>query len=198
MKRIVTAILLVTLTTTFAATQVAPVAAKQNTDTSVALPFSAPATVNGIPAVVTGTFNVTRFDASDGKLLAIGTIIATVPDGAGVRSIITQASIPVDTMASGSPVAAASAILAPAAVVQAAAASCGILHLELGPLDLDLLGLVVHLDRVVLDISAAPGAGNLLGNLLCAVAGLLDGTGLPVAGLLNQIADLLNQVLAAL
>jgi hypothetical protein len=198
MKRIVTAMLLVTLTTTFAATQVAPVAAKQKTDPSVALPFSAPATVNGIPAVVTGAFNITRFDASNGQLLAIGTIIATVPDGAGVRSIMTQASIPVDTTASGSPAAAASAIVAPAAVVQAAAASCGILHLELGPLDLDLLGLVVHLDRVVLDISAAPGAGNLLGNLLCAVAGLLDGTGLPVAGLLNQIADLLNQVLAAL
>jgi hypothetical protein len=197
MKRIVTALLLVTLTTTFAATHVSPLAAKQRNETSVTLPFSAPATVNGIPAVVTGTFNVTRFDASGGTLLAIGTIVATVPDGAGVRSVITPASIPVDTMASGSP-AAASAVAAPAAVVQAAAASCGILHLELGPLDLNLLGLVVHLDRVVLDISAAPGAGNLLGNLLCAVAGLLDGTGLPVAGLLNQIADLLNQVLAAL
>ena len=43
------------------------------------------------------------------------------------------------------------------------------------PLDLDLLGLQVHLDRVVLDIVAQTGAGNLLGNLLCAVTGLLDG-----------------------
>jgi len=34
-----------------------------------------------------------------------------------------------------------------------ATGSCRILHLELGPLDLDLLGLVVHLDRVVLDIT---------------------------------------------
>ena len=58
------------------------------------------------------------------------------------------------------------------------AARC--LHLELGPLDLDLLGLVVHLDPVHLDITAVPGAGNLLGNLLCAVAGLLDGTRWPV------------------
>ena len=52
------------------------------------------------------------------------------------------------------------------------------LHLVLGPLDLDLLGLVVHLDKVVLDITAVPGAGALLGNLLCAVVGLLDGTGI--------------------
>ena len=47
----------------------------------------------------------------------------------------------------------------------------------LGPLDLNLLGLEVHLDPVVLDIVAQPGPGNLLGNLLCAVAGLLDGAG---------------------
>jgi hypothetical protein len=60
-------------------------------------------------------------------------------------------------------------------------------------LDLNLLGLVVHLDRVVLDISAVPGAGNLLGNLLCAVAGLLDGGGPLVA-----IAILLNRILAIL
>ena len=51
------------------------------------------------------------------------------------------------------------------------------LNLVLGPLDLNLLGLEVHLDKVVLDIIAVTGAGNLLGNLLCAVAGLLDGTG---------------------
>jgi hypothetical protein len=50
-----------------------------------------------------------------------------------------------------------------------------ILNLVFGPLDLNLLGLQVHLDRVVLNITAQPGAGNLLGNLLCAVAGLLNG-----------------------
>jgi len=76
------------------------------------------------------------------------------------------------------------------------AATCDVLHLVLGPLDLDLLGLQVHLDKVVLDIVAATGAGNLLGNLLCAVTGLLDGG--PLAGLLGQLSDLLNQILGAL
>jgi hypothetical protein len=76
------------------------------------------------------------------------------------------------------------------------AAACDVLHLVLGPLDLDLLGLQVHLDKVVLDIVAATGAGNLLGNLLCAVTGLLDGG--PLAGLLGQLSDLLNQILGAL
>nr|BFE73540.1 hypothetical protein GCM10020092_068410 [Actinoplanes digitatis] len=73
--------------------------------------------------------------------------------------------------------------------------ACNILHLVLGPLDLNLLGLVVHLNTVVLDITAYPGPGNLLGNLLCAIVGLLDG-GLPFP--LAQLASLLNQVLAIL
>jgi hypothetical protein len=75
-------------------------------------------------------------------------------------------------------------------------AACDILHLVLGPLDLDLLGLQIHLDRIVLDIVAVPGPGNLLGNLLCALVGLLDDG--PLAGLLTQLIDLLNQILDAL
>ena len=64
------------------------------------------------------------------------------------------------------------------------------------PLNLDILGLQVNLQRVVLDIVAQSGAGNLLGNLLCAVAGLLDGG--PLAGLLGQLSTLLNQILGIL
>ena len=80
--------------------------------------------------------------------------------------------------------------------VAANAAACDILNLVLGPLDLNILGLRIQLNQVVLDITAVPGAGNLLGNLLCAVAGLLDGG--PLAGLLGQLQTLLNQILAAL
>jgi len=76
------------------------------------------------------------------------------------------------------------------------AAACDVLNLVLGPLDLNLLGLEINLQRVVLDIVAVPGAGNLLGNLLCAVAGLLDGS--PLAGLLGQLRNLLNQILGLL
>ena len=57
------------------------------------------------------------------------------------------------------------------------AGTCPILHLDLGPLNLNLLGLTVHLNEVVLDITAVSGPGNLLGNLLCSVANLLNGTG---------------------
>ncbi|GAA3278934.1 MULTISPECIES: hypothetical protein [Dactylosporangium] len=70
---------------------------------------------------------------------------------------------------------------------------CQVLDLNLAPLDLNLLGLAVHLDRVHLNITAIPGAGNLLGNLICGIAGLLDGV-----GLFAQISQLLNQILGLL
>ena len=67
----------------------------------------------------------------------------------------------------------------------------------LAPLDLNLLGLTVHLDTVHLNITALGAPGNLLGNLLCAVAGLLDGT-TGLNGILNGIIALLNQLLGVL
>jgi hypothetical protein len=76
-------------------------------------------------------------------------------------------------------------------------ATCRILELDLGPIFLDLLGLQVDLSPIHLEINAVPGAGNLLGNLLCAVAGILDGPlggglGALLDGLLDAINDLLG------
>ena len=73
----------------------------------------------------------------------------------------------------------------------AVGASCSILNLDLGPLHLNLLGLVIDLAPVHLDITAVPGAGNLLGNLLCAVTHLLDGSS-PLGGLSALLTRLLT------
>ncbi len=67
--------------------------------------------------------------------------------------------------------------------------SCQILSLTLGPLHLNLLGLVIDLNQVNLNITAQSGPGNLLGNLLCAVANLLNG------GNTGGLATLLNRLL---
>lgn len=81
-----------------------------------------------------------------------------------------------------------------------AGGSCDIFNLMLGTLDLDVLGLLVEIpDPIVLDIRAERGPGNRLGNLLCAVTRLLDGTGVANAdgglqGLLNRINALLAGV----
>jgi len=74
--------------------------------------------------------------------------------------------------------------------------TCTILDLTLGPLHLDLLGLVVDLNQVHLTITAERGPGNLLGNLLCAVAGLLDqgGNGNAIQNLLDQINAILGRL----
>jgi len=127
---------------------------------------------------VQGTFDVQRFVNDSGTLRAVGTFSGTITDAAGnVTSGTQSVALPVD--------------------LAQAAGSCQILDLVLGPLDLDLLGLQVHLDTVHLNITAQQGPGNLLGNLLCAVAGLLNGpTGLNA--ILTQIAALLNQLLGVL
>jgi len=72
--------------------------------------------------------------------------------------------------------------------------SCPILNLSLGPINLDLLGLNVDTSPICLDITAVPGTSALLGNLLCSIAGLLNG-GLSQSAVL---AGLTQQDLATL
>ena len=144
----------------------------------------------GKGGTVAGTFTPTAFKIPDsgayaGKLVAIGQLKATATRANGhvVGTDTQRIKIPVST-ANGSPLPTGAA---------RALGSCDILNLVLGPLDLDLLGLQVHLDKVVLNIVAQSGAGNLLGNLLCAVAGLLDNS-----GVLTQIQQILSSILGIL
>jgi hypothetical protein len=121
----------------------------------------------------TGTFVPSEFTAEGDRATATGLLTGNLVSADGTsRAVSQQQTFDVN---------------------QVNAIGCEVLDLVLGPLDLDLLGLVVHLDRVVLNITAVPGAGNLLGNLLCAIVGLLDGGPLaPIVGLLNQILALLR------
>jgi len=82
------------------------------------------------------------------------------------------------------------------------AGSTQILHLALGPVDLNLLGLQVHLDNcnngpVTVDITAQSGPGNLLGNLLGGLAHLLDSNANTNA-LLNKLGNIAGRIAAAL
>jgi hypothetical protein len=138
---------------------------------------------------VTGKFIPMKFSRHNGHVRARGLINGVVHNADGTtRTFSVMRTMRVQSV-NGTPA------TARAARAASARATCPILHLELGPLDLDLLGLQVHLDKVVLNVQAQPGPGNLLGNLLCAVAGLLDGG---LQGLLGQLVTLLNQILAQL
>jgi hypothetical protein len=65
---------------------------------------------------------------------------------------------------------------------------CPILNLELGEIDLNLLGLEVHTSQICLDVTAHEGEG-LLGDLLCGLSGGLD-----LGGILGQLDDVIGQV----
>lgn len=162
-------------------------AANPTAQRSLAIPVSGTGSTQAGAATVAGTFHLQRFAAQDGKLVGIGTLVAAVTDSTGTRNIVVGGVV--------MPVEASTVPAAGAQAVQAQAV-CDILHLVLGPLHLDLLGLVIDLNQVVLDITAESGAGNLLGNLLCAIVGLLDPA--PTGGALQAIANLLNQILQIL
>lgn len=138
--------------------------------------ISIPITGSGPGGIFAGTFNLQQFTVVDGVVTAVGTLIGTLTTAAGqTTSIVRNLAIPLDTAATQ--------------------ATCDLLHLELGPLSLNLLGLVVNLNQVVLDVDAVAGAGNLLGNLLCTVGALLDGGAL---GALGGVSTLLNRILSIL
>lgn len=126
--------------------------------------------------VLNGVINLTSFAASGNQLVANGVLNGTLTSATGVVTQVTNQAVTLP--------------------VSSVSATCPILNLVLGPLSLNVLGLQVNLNQVVLNITAVPGAGNLLGNLLCDVANLLNGTNL--GGILNTLVTDLNQILAAL
>jgi hypothetical protein len=131
----------------------------------------------GTPAHFTGNLDVTKFVAQGGQVLAIGTLTGTVTNAAGTV-LGTVTNLPVRIPILFGP--------------NLTRGTCEILDLVLGPLHLDLLGLVVDLSKITLTITAHSGPGKLLGNLLCAVANLLNQKLLN----LNSLAGLLNQILS--
>jgi hypothetical protein len=157
-----------------------------------------PVPIHGVAADGTtqlnGTFTLTRMRVRHGVLYAVGKLQGTLGD----RRVDRFVAIPVKGASAVSAPGTTQGFLAPQQVPPTPGA-CSILTLNLGPLDLNLLGLRVALDEVNLLIEAVPGAGNLLGNLLCAVAGLLDG-GLPggLGGLVNNVLIAIGQLLNGL
>jgi hypothetical protein len=128
-----------------------------------------------IPGVgtFTGTLTTNSFTLVNGVVNAVGTISGTLTNLDGtVTNIATQAiTIPLTGFTG----------------------TCTILTLHTGLITLNVLGLNVSLSPVDLVITAIAAPGNLLGNLLCAVAHLLDSN-----ASLGAVTSLLNQILGAI
>jgi hypothetical protein len=139
---------------------------------AVAVPTPpAPPSINIIP-------NITSVALVNGVLTATGTATAVVHG----HTVTVPFSAPVDVTASPNP---------------DPNDPCAILNLRLGPINLNLLGLVVQTSPICLVLTGFPN-GGLLGQLLCGLANGLN-NGIPLVQYLQSLPpDQLNTLLAGI
>lgn len=136
-----------------------------------------------------GTYGIYRFVVKNNKVWSVGTLKGKL-NGRHVQrgNVMMPASL---TDSGGT---------------AQAAQTCTVLHLVLGPINLNLLGLHVTLggglqanQPIVLDLTAEQG-GGLLGDLLCGLTNSLGGTGVlgQLSGQLQQLASTLNSIVSLL
>jgi hypothetical protein len=130
-----------------------------------------------------GTYTISRFTTRAGRLYAVGTLRGTLKH----RRIVRR-GVRLPAALAGARGAKAAQVLPPTPN------ACQILNLVLGPIDLNLLGLRVRTNQINALVEGVRGAGNLLGNLLCGITGLLD-QGI-LQGSLSQLSQVLNAILA--
>jgi hypothetical protein len=150
----------------------APTALAAPPPTTGSLTTSIFQTIAGV-GTFAGTLNVTHFAVVNGVINAVGTISGTLTALDGTVSTLANSPISIP--------------------LASFTGTCTILTLHTGAIALNLLGLNVSLAPIDLVITATAAPGNLLGNLLCAVAHLLDSN-----ASLGAITSLLNQILGAI
>ena len=170
-KRLGTFAALVAVVCAFTAMTVAPAA-------TAAPPTASLGNLTGTTATggtFTGSLTNLQFVNQNGVLTLVGNLTGTLTSATGtVLGSVTN--LPINLPVTGA----------------APTGTCSILDLTLGPLHLDLLGLVVDLNQVHLTITGQTGNGQLLGNLLCGLANALNGSGSTggLAGILNRLLGL--------
>ncbi len=126
-----------------------------------------------------GTYTIKRFAARGDKVVAVGTLTGKLKGKkVSKRNVRIPATLAKQASASQQP--------------NPTPGACQVLNLVLNPIDLNLLGLRVATSRIEALIEAIPGTNALLGNLLCAITGILDPQGQSAA----TLASALNSILA--
>ena len=137
-----------------------------------------------------GSYAIQRYVARGNKVCAVGTLKGTLKG-----RHVTRYNVMMPATLAGPPAVGA-------AKTKTALAACTVLQLQLGPIDLNLLGLRVQLFGgtnpasplpVTLLITGVPGDGNLVGNLLCNLTGALN-----LPGILSQLNSNVSQLTATL
>ena len=141
---------------------------------------------------LTATYTIERFISKGGKLYSVGTLKGKL----GSKQVTKENVRVPATVANASGTAKASQVPPLPLPPLPPGNACSILSLDLGPINLNLLGLVVRTNQIQLRIDAVQGPGNLLGNLLCGITGILNPAGAIANTPLGQLTQILNALLA--
>ena len=149
----------------------------------------------------TGTYTIDKFVSKGGKLYSVGTLKGKAGSKKINKSGVQLPAAVANNAAAGSSQAHSSQVppLPLPLPPLPAGNACSVLSLNLGPINLNVLGLVIRTNEIQLRIDAVQGPGNLLGNLLCGITGLLNPAtgGTPIANTpLGQLVQILNALLA--
>jgi hypothetical protein len=148
-----------------------------------------------------GTWTINQFVVKDGDVFAEGTLVGdfTNKHGKVTKSIEQTVDLPVSVEQTTAVAGAANAFIAQqATTTPTTPGACNVLHLILGPITLNLLGLHLFIGGpnntpLIVDLTAVASEG-LLGQLLCGLAG-----GIPLnLSQLIQLVQLLNQLFGLL
>jgi hypothetical protein len=140
----------------------------------------------------TGTLSIERFAVRGDKIVAVGMVTGSVLDKSGNArgtAVVGQVEVPVQV--GSAPATAASSRMA------LAATSCDVLHLDLGAINLNLLGVQFVTTPITLDLTATSDAGGVLGQLICTALETV-GNVVDLVGVLNSILSLLTGLLGGL
>ena len=158
----------------------------------------------------TGTITINRFEQRGDHVVAIGFVNGALSRGGRTlgSAVVGEVTWPVAIRVGGQVLASApagrSAGPIPAsyraegrlpASMLIAQEGCQVVNVALGALDLDVLGVQLHLDPVALNLAGA--VGTALGDLVCAVSDLI-GNVAGLVNLLNSILGLLTGLLGGL
>jgi hypothetical protein len=132
------------------------------------------------------TFSIDRFVARGGKLYAVGKISTRLRGRTVSRKLLMPASFTTGAQTAQAP---------PPSQIPPTEGACPVLYLDLSPITLNLLGVLVRTSRIEVRIEAIPGPGNLLGNLLCGLLGILNPE-MMAGATASQQAQIGNAVLA--
>lgn len=162
-------------------------AAAQDTDpprARIRLPIAGTAVGHGKDTFA-GTLSIERFAVRGDKIVAIGMVTGRVTDKSGNprgTAVVGQVEVPVRVGTGSS--------ATPASGIALQQASCDVLHLDLGAINLNLLGVQFVTAPITLDLTATSDAGGVLGQLIC--------TALELVGNVVGLVDVLNSILGLL